>query len=307
MTPLNVLISLHRGYGLGDAVQMSAVLRHVAKYRPHWRVDYQAEEGKHQVGRGIVTNTFAYGKPYPSAHYDAEVEILLFDTWANWGDRPNTRVSSCLHERFGLPWDAECGRYVVNVREESALAARTLLYSGRLLWGQFISDHKSIVAVHYKGISSPEKKNLTRAQASGVCEAVVDLGYTPVVLDWQCRCDIPYRKLRVPEAWGADAEMVCAVISQCAAFVGIDSGPSKCASTTDTPALVVWTGHHPAPFHDPAPNTTHLVPRGYHGLEPVCNDRGVMDWFEKNYNVRQYDSAPDLVVEVGVWLREVLK
>ncbi len=41
--------------------KVSAVLRHVAKYRPHWVVDYQADEGKHQVGRGIVAATFAYG------------------------------------------------------------------------------------------------------------------------------------------------------------------------------------------------------------------------------------------------------
>ena len=59
---LNVLISLHRGYGLGDAVQMSAVLRHVVAARPEWHIDYQAEEGRHQVGRGIVDNTFAYGE-----------------------------------------------------------------------------------------------------------------------------------------------------------------------------------------------------------------------------------------------------
>ena len=99
--------------------------------------------------------------------------------------------------------------------------------------------------------------------------------------------------------------MNCAVIRQCAAFVGIDSGPSKCASSTDTPALVIWTGHHPAPFHDPAENTTHLVPRGYHGLEPVCNDAGVVAWFEAHHLVRQYDRDP--VVEVGAWLREVLR
>ena len=116
-SPINVLVSLHRGYGLGDAVQMSSVLRHVARYRSEWTVDYRAEEGKHQVGRGIVANTFAYGEPAPHDHYDAEVDICLYDTWANFGDRPNTRVSSCLHERFGLGWDRECGRYQVNVSQ----------------------------------------------------------------------------------------------------------------------------------------------------------------------------------------------
>ena len=289
---MNVLISLHKGYGLGDAVQMSAVLRHVAKYRPNWRVDYQAEEGKHQVGRSIVASTFAYGNPYPSAHYDAEVQILLFDTWANWGDRPNTRVSSCLHERFGLPWDAECGRYQVSVSRLSADAARILLYGNKC------------VAVHCEGDSSPAKKNLTNLQASGICRSIERLGYEPVILDWRGRSSLPFRRIVTPTSWGGDAEMVCAVVFQCKAFVGIDSGPSKCASAMDTPALVVWTGHHPAPFHDPAPNTTHLVPVGYHGLEPVCSDAGVVRWFEEHYNVQQYEG--DLVPEVEKWLAKTL-
>lgn len=304
---MNVLISLYPGYGMGDCVQMSAVLRHVVKYRPQWRVDYQAEEGRHCAGRGIVANTFAYGQPYPSPHYEAEVQICLFDTWANWGDRPNTRVSSCLHERFDLPWDASCGRYQVALSNEAVAAARVVVSP---------KVHKQevgrVVAVHYQGDSSPGKKNLTHAQAAEICRAVERLGCTPLLLDWRDVSPLPAQqnvrtvgKLPTARQWGGDIEMNCAVIAQCAAFVGIDSGPSKCASATNTPALVIWTGHHPAPFHDPAPNTTHLVPRGYHGLEPVCNDRGVIEWFEKHYHVRQYDGDP--AGEAGAWLREVLK
>lgn len=308
---MNVLISLHKGYGLGDCVQMSAVLRHVAKYRPHWVVDYVAEEGRHQVGHGIVARTFAYGQRYVSPHYDAEVQICLYDTWANWGDRPNTRVSSCLHERFGLPWDAECGRYQVNV-SEAARQAATIMTPRR--GGQETRRYPTStrwVAVHYQGDSSPGKKNLTHEQAERVCRRVEALGCTPLLVDWRNASPLVDRDQlwttgRIPPSreWGNNAEMNCAVIANCAAFVGIDSGPSKCASATDTPALVIWTGHHPAPFHDPAPNTTHLVPRGYHGLEPVCGDRGVIDWFERNYSVREY--GVDLVDEVGAWLGEVL-
>ncbi len=293
MNPLHVLISLHRGYGLGDAVQVSAVLRHVVKVRPNWIIDYRAEEGKHQVGQGIVANTFSYDQPHPSPHYDAEVEILLFDTWANWGDQPNTRVSSCLHERFGLSWDAACGRYQVNVSPWAKEAASILLRGERC------------VAVHYSGDSSPDKKNLTTSQALDVCLAIEKLGYEPIILDWRNRSALQFRRLTTPSAWGGDAEMVCAVIGQCKAFVGIDSGPSKCASATDTPALVVWTGHHPACFHDPAPNTTHLVPVGYHGLQPVCNDKGVIEFFERNYQVRTYKCDP--VNEIKRWLAETLK
>ena len=287
---------------------MSAVLRHVAKHRPHWRVDFQAEEGRHQVGRGIVDSTFAYETPYPHAHYDAEVQICLYDTWSNWGDRPNTRVSSCLHERFGMEWDSECGGYYVEVSPQAKGAARALVLPG--------SSYKwrignRVVAVHYQGDSSPTKKNLTNEQAATVCKEIEKLGCTPILLDWRNTSPLPdghlvrtTGRMSLSREWGADAEMNCAVISQCVAFVGIDSGPAKCASATKTPSLVIWTGHHPAPFHDPAKNTTHLVPRGYHGLEPVCSDRSVIDWFERHYNIRQYDHDP--VVEVGSWLKEVL-
>lgn len=299
MTPLHILISLHRGYGLGDAVQMSAVLQHVAKAHSNWIIDYQAEEGKHQVGRGIVANTFAYGQPYPSEHYDGEVQIVLYDKWHGYHDRPNTHVSSCLRECFDLEWNQESGRYRVNVSEEAMQLA------GLLMFGKVIRNPAKFVAVHYEGDTSPTKKNLTHKQADAICCEISRLGYIPIILDWRCRSPLPRQKLWAPAAWGGNAEMVCAIISQCKAFVGIDSGPGKCASATDTPTMIVWTGHHPAPFHDPAPNTTHLVPVDYHHLEPVCNDPGVTDWFEAHYDIRQYRSYP--IYEIGTWLSEVLR
>jgi hypothetical protein len=300
---MNVLISLHKGYGLGDAVQMSAVLRHIVKARPHWIIDYQAEEGRHQVGRGIVANTFAYGNKYPSDYYDVEAQIVLYDTWSNWGDRPNTRVSSCLHERFGLEWDRECSRYMVEVTQQAITAVDALINHKGLFPNGAVRS--SYVALHYQGDSSQTRKDLKEDDANSICEMIESIWHSPLILDWRHRSRLPYRRLRTPQHWGGDAEMVCAIIRQCRAFIGIDSGPSKCASSTDTPTLVIWTGHHPAPFHDPAPNTTHLVPVGYHGLEPVCNDKGVIRWFEENYNVRQYNG--NLTTKVRDWLEEVLQ
>ena len=276
-TPIQVLISLHKGYGLGDAVQMSSVLRHVVAARPNWVIDYRAEEGKHQVGQGIVRSTFAYDDTYPSEHYDAEVQICLYDTWYGYKDRPNTRVSSCLKGLFDLNWKPELAQYQVNVSE----------FTKRWAVDTVPSD---TVAIHYQGVTSKNKKDLTHEQAGRVCEDIRDFG-----------C-VPYDMGKVP--MGYNAEVNCAIIQQCRAFVGIDSGPSKCASATDTPSLVVWTGHHPAPFHDPAPNTTHLVPVGYHGMVPVNNDPDVVKWFEEHYNIRQYEG--DLVYEVEKWLQKTL-
>ncbi len=308
--PINVLVSLFKGYGLGDAVQMSAVLRHARKYRPHWVMDFQAEPGRESVGRGIAHSVFCYGQEDRKlSHYDAEVQILLYDTWANWHDRPNTRVSSCLHERFGLPWDAECGRYQINVRPEKIDLVR---YRWTTLIPGLCDQGRKVIAVHYKGDSSPGKKDLSDAQADKICQHILAMGRVPLLLDWRdvsplahvggiCTTGGTY----FSREWGGDAEMNCAVIRQCEAFVGIDSGPAKCASSTDVPSLVVWTGHHPAPFHDPAPNTTHLVPVGYHGLEPVCNNLGVIAWFVKNHEVWEYNGDPVYVVKE--WLTHMLE
>ena len=264
-----------------DAVQMSAVLRHVAKYRQHWRVDFQAEPGRHVVGRGIVDNTFAYGEPYPSPHYDAEVQILLYDTLAGWTDRPNTRVSQCLHDRFGLPWDAALGRYQVEVSHDARHRATEYLFQR--------TGGCRTVAIHTQGDTAKHLKDLTDAQAMGICRTVRDLKRVPLVLG----------------CMSGDAEVNCAVISQCEAFVGIDSGPSKCASATETPTLVVWTKHHPAKFHDPAPNTTHLVPLDFNDFETVRGDAGIMTWFKAHYKVMGYQNDPVPVIEK--WLKEILR
>lgn len=306
---MNVLVKLHKGYGLGDVVQTSVVLQHIAKYCPHWCVDFQAEAHKHKVGRGHVANTFAYGQPFPTDHYDAEVELTLFNTYANWHDRPNTHITTCLRQHLDIDWDAEIGRYQVVVSGAALADAATLLHGGerRSSKRKYYAERAGVVAVHYEGDSIPENKNLHSEEVQAICWEIERLEYEPVILDWRNQCRLrDYRRITTPQQWGGDPEMVCAVISQCKAFVGIDSGPAKCASATETPSLVIWTKHHPAVFHDPAPNTTHLVPEGYHDLYPVRNEPGVVRWFEANYNMRTYRHG-GLVVSVAKWLKEILK
>lgn len=310
---MNVLVSLHKGYGLGDAVAMSAVLRHVVKHRKGWCVDYQAEEGKHQVGRGIVDTAFAYGDrfehglSYPRGHYDAHVEITLYDRWYGWHDRPNTQVAACLHEHFGLGWDAACSRYSVAVGADAVIAASTAVHGFSTKLDGRPRRKGRMVAVHYQGRTARQHKDLTHYQAQEICAEIDRLGCKALLLDWdnQSPGHYTYTRMTTPSLWGRDAEMVTAVIAQCSAFVGIDSGPAKCASATDTPSLVVWRGHHPVRFHDPAPNTTHLVPDNVHSLHPVCGNPGVTQFFEDNYGWLRYGSDPVPVVKG--WLREVLE
>ncbi len=280
---MNVLVSLHPGYGLGDAVQMSAVLRHLRKYRSAWCIHYRAEEGRHQVGRGIAAATFAQ-TPTDAPHYDAEAQICLYGAWRPWSDRPSTHVSAVLHDLFGMGWDAECGRYEVAVSARATQEARMYI---RHCFGRITQP--AIVGIHTQGHTAKADKNLTSLQEERIIDAVRRCGRMPFSF----------------KNHSGNAEANCAIIRQCDAFVGIDSGPAKCAAATDVPALVVWTGHHPAQYFDPAPNVTHLIPQDHRGLGPVAGDAAVLEWFDDNYSARQYDRDP--VVEVCKWLAEVLK
>lgn len=305
---MNILLNLHRGYGLGDAVAMSSVLRHVRKYRPNLTLCFQAEEGYHLIGKGIVDHYFAYGDKHPIEGYDGEVLMTLYEVWHGFTNKPNTRVTSCLRQHMGIEWDSSCGRYEIHVDEEIYKSTKKLLSA--------IKPHNSqdleCVAIHYQGDSLPNRKNLSHQQAYDLCRMVMDLGKIPVLIDWRDRSPLPYTykiptlgKIMGAALWGRNPEVNCALISQCSAFIGIDSGPAKCASATETPSLIIWTGHHPAPFHDPAPNTTHLVPSNVHSFAPVNNNPGVVEWFEDNYNTREYINNDPLPI-VRSWLEEVL-
>lgn len=284
--PVHVLISLHPGYGLGDHVQLTSVARHLLAARPHWQIDFQGDAGKSDAMLGLVRRVFTHGDGAadPSA-YDRIIDINLYDTLADWTDRPNTRVAACLHEKFGLPWVRELGGYRVAITEEAMLRA------------PFFLPTPPTVAFHCAGMSAMERKDLTFLEASGIRNAITGMNH---------HC------LNMPAT--PSAQLNCAIISQCSAFIGIDSGPSKCAAATSTPSLVCWTKNHPALYFDPAPNVTHLVPVEHRTMDVFRGTTAAVDWFEANYNFRVYDPSPvagydntGLVGQIAVWLREVLK
>lgn len=314
MESTKVLIRLHPGYGLGDHCQMTAVLRHVAKNRPGWSIDFQGDAGKSDCMVGIVNQVFTHTDAPPEAFYDRAIDVDLYDTFCGWADRPNTRVSSCLHEKFGMGWERELARYQINVTASNKFKALAFLESlgCRTFPTQRSDTTHGVVCVQYQGDSAQERKNLSHAEAVSICRRVEELGRVPLLFDWRGESPIcaeggikSVAHYPMHDEWGKSAQMNAAIISQCEAFVGIDSGPGKCASATNTPALIVWTKHHPALYHDPAPNTTHLVPADHERNLFLKGNRAAVDFFVKNYNVRTYDQDP--VPEVRKWLSETLR
>lgn len=311
-----VLLKLHPGYGLGDAVQMTAVLRHLAKHRPDWQIDYVADAGRHDAAIGLVHHAWTYEEFHEKGqyqNYDREAIIHLYDTFAGWNDRPSTRVSSCLHEKFGMEWRREDGRYAINLTEQAKDKSFSFL-EGVAQYGNFNAKRFQAVCVHYSGDSSPSMKNLTDNQAANICASIQEHARIPLLLDWRGKSPIcsqggiaSVAHYQIDRAkWGASAQMNAAIISQCEAFIGIDSGPAKCAAATETPSLLIWTGHHPALYYDPAPNVTHLIPANWRDNPLLQGNTDVMAFFSRNYRFREY--APgEMELEAKRWLGEILK
>jgi Glycosyltransferase family 9 (heptosyltransferase) len=236
-----------------------------------------------------------------------------FENYCCYTDRPCSKITNCLAEVFGLNYDLALGRY--EIRLSAATRERAQAYY-RSIGASHIGGEKwRVVVMHGEGNTSSFKKNLKQFQIQSMLEFVRQSGRIPVLLDWDNRSPLPDQKTifcprpAKDDIWGGfgsgDAEMIAALIHCAEAFVGIDSGPGKCASATNTPTLICWMGHHPIQFHDPADNTIHLIPKDWRNISPA-NHAGVADWFVRHYQFRTYDGEWGLPEEGKRWLGEVL-
>ena len=273
----NILLRITSGTGLGDLMGFTIVLRHLAKYRPQWTLFVQSP--KHGIFDGLCERHIGEHVRRPFGFdlgIDETIDIGLRESVHNWDDRPNTKAVACLHDVFGLPYDPELGRYVIT-RSQTKLPM------------------PDCVTVHYKGHSYPENKNLTDEQYADINQFVrtfLNAGF------WCCLLgdNSKNQSFHVEDTKGLASH-----IADSRAFVGIDSGPGKVASATDTPTLICWTGHHPLWCHDPSPNTEHLVPE----WKSFGMTNRQEAYFAKTYRSRTY-SPGGLVEGVKQWLRETL-
>lgn len=291
------------------------MLKHIRRYRPDWEVDIVVGRGKHTALFGLCRGVYHDQEPRPSGPYDSVKGCGMFENYCGMIDRPGTKITNCLRDEFGInQWDADLGRYTCARGGVAAEKARGYLKSIGCVQNR--GGKFNAVLLHFRGNTSPDKKNLFQWQAEAVVRLALRLGRVPVVLDWDNRNTIVDQKsvfCPVPgpnDIWGGfgsgDAEVLACLIQASEAFVGIDSGPGKVASSTDTPSLVCWRGHHPIQFHDPAPNTVHLIPHSHRRLPPVCDEPRMAVFFEKNYLSRTYEGDHGLADQAVRWLAETL-
>jgi FkbM family methyltransferase len=323
--PVNILIQFR--HGLGDAVQLTAVLSHLAHYHPDWQIEVGALVGKHSAFHGLCRRAFALDREHPNlGRYNQVFDLAWDECHACFGGHPSTKAERCLIDVFRVPPIAERCRYTIR-RGEAAMSLARRYLEGICKRGPGLGGRFPVALIHYEGNSSRERKDISVEIARRLCDDVIEAGAVPVIRDWDFRSPLPDGvRIHNPnvhaDLWGksgtGDAEALAALIEQSALFVGVDSGPLHVAATTTTPAIGIWRGHHPLHYFGLSDNVTHLVPENHAGL--LRGDRAAGEaFFRGHYRHQTYRDlenglralvrerlardAEDLVRVRGYWVR----
>jgi len=174
-------------HGLGDAAQFTSVLKHLKKYYPHWIIDVSALVGKHTCYQGLCHQIFRLrDENVDLSEYDKRY-ILDWDECRHdhefW---PSTKVARCLLEIFRLTPRPELCSYSIQTGIQAQAAAANYLSE---ITGATTNEEGRFPAVliHYEGNTSGSKKNLPHTLIQQVCEDIIEVGFVPVILDWDQR------------------------------------------------------------------------------------------------------------------------
>jgi len=307
----NVLIQFR--HGLGDAVQLTSVLRHLHHYRPHWHVEVASLVGKHSAFYGLCEKVSIIDGQRPTrSGIDREYSLDWHECATCYADSPSTKADRCLREVFELAPIEDLCRYVIKPPDSAFEKAHRYL---RQICKVSLGDHcrYPVVLIHYEGNTSMERKNLPHELIRNVCERIMQAGCVPIILDWDNRSPVPDGKRilnpRVDlELWDGmgtgDAAVLAALTELSTLMVGVDSGPLHVAGATSTPTIGVWTGHHPLHYMALADNMIHLVPENHRELLRGDQDVGEA-YFREHYRYQTYGSLDDeLTATVGERLED---
>lgn len=286
-------VLLEFDHGLGDCVQLTVVLRHLARLHPDWAVEVAGRPDKQSCWRGLCRQVHSLPDPRERNDYHDVIRLDWLECRTAETDAPSTKPTRCLREVFGMTPQPEWCRYEILISDEARQRASDYLAAICPAPANPEGRYPAVL-IHYEGNTSGDRKNLPHELMHDVCQVILDHGHVPVILDWDRRSPLPDGvRIHCPDAhhplWQGrgtgDAEILAALIEASTLMIGVDSGPLHVAGATSTPTLGVWTHHHPVHFFDLADNVLHLVP-GDH--ENAAAGPAVVRYFQENYRHRTY-------------------
>lgn len=286
-------------HGLGDAAQLTIVLKHLTKYRPDWIVDIEALIGKHTIFGNLCNKTFIKGSA-PRSEYEKVMEIRWMESflYIPYTHVPITKVTKSLRDEFKIDPDPRLFYYEIQITDKSHQSAKN--YIDKL-------PKQKIAIVHFQGNTGSKAKNVDENTMCKICDFLTQQGFIIIILDWDRR-----RASHLANAnnifcpgeenplWGGtgtgDGNVLAALIDQSNLFIGIDSGPLHIAGATKTPTIGLWTGHHPLHYFDLS-NVKHLIPMDARNLIQSKKKNEHENYFHENYKHHYYADLADATID----------
>jgi hypothetical protein len=125
-----------------------------------------------------------------------------------------------------------------------------------------------LVLLHTRGNTTQHNKNCSAELELEIYhELLRQTNATILLLDWDNRVSkLPHRRIRhlSDDFRRVNLPELAYLMDKSKLVIGVDSGPLHTTRFTNTPALGLWFGHHPAHYALPRSNTAHLV-TDHHG------------------------------------------
>jgi SAM-dependent methyltransferase len=290
-------------HGMGDLIQLSVVLAHLADVCGNSAIDVVCSEELALSKTRYERARFGFSCPrYRPELYRQVISLGWEDCTEDVAGWPATKVYHCLTRVVRVPLRRDCWRYSCEVGELPRAKVRRYLESVSGVPADE-SGRFPVVMIHNRGYSSRMHKDLPTEIIEQVVKACHDRRLAVVMVDLERENPLTDQKtvfapVRGHPVWqrpgGADPETMLAMIDAAALFIGIDSGPLHLAGASSTPAIGVWTHHHPIRFFDFAANVLHLVPAGHQRL--ALGPRS-LETFQAEYRHAVYGNLGPAIIE----------
>lgn len=251
-------------HGLGDCVQLTAVVNCLKKHRTDWAIDVVAPKGCFSALHDIANAVFQIGTEPSSSLYDQRYNLSWRSCEQNT-DLPATNTAECLLGVFNVQPTLEEIQYQIIVGNYARNVALDYIRS--------FDASKGIIVLH-GDIPRQVRDWIKKSEYTSI--TIPDENH-PI---WEGRKTI-------------DAEIISAIMQHASVVVATDSGPLKVAIATKIPTIALWTKTHPINSID-CTKTINVVPVN-HANYIKGNKNNALKVFE-SYKSVVYLEDPSMVL-----------